>query len=416
MLSKKQLSIISFIFAILFHFIFYFGGYGPSAGSPSIYIYLLAILSALIMLFLYFATYWRRDLKGSSSAFLYDLLVIWIFICFIRSIMEMNEIEDLKPFLFYNYLGISLFPVLFFIVGLNLNYFNSVNKILTAYLIAATLISMFYLKHFELQVFLLMPLFYVILTFPLRNNWGKVFIISVSITVIVVSLTNRAGILRILISYSILLAYYLMQSVRISKKLINFLVFIILMLPLISIYLGIKGESVFQSILGEDTQPYSQMDFYSDTRTFLYYEVFQDLKANKAFIFGKGLNATYASEAFQTLGRPMVEVGFLQILLKMGVVGVFLYFSVIITAIYKSIGKSSNLHMKSLGLLLTSYVLMLFLENVIAYNLLNVVIWIIVGMCYSRKLRALNDTEIKILFNKPRDDKKITVPKTARKL
>lgn len=413
MFSKKQLSIISFVFAIFFHFIFYFGLYGPSGGGGhNKFIYLLAILSALIMIFLYFATNWRYDLKGISSAYLYDLLVIWIFICFTRSLLEMNGINDMIPFLFYNYLGISLFPVLFFIVGLNSNYFGSVNRILTGYLIVATLISMFFVNVFELQIFLLMPLFYIILTIPLRSNWGKVFILIVSIIVFVVSFTNRAGILRILISYSILLVYYLMQSVRISKKLINFLVFIILMIPLISIYLGIKGESVFESILGE-TESYSQMNPYADTRTFLYYEVFQDLKMNKAFIFGKGLNASYASESFQTFGRRMVEVGFLQILMKMGIVGVLLYLSVIITAIFKSIGKSSNLFIKSLGLLLAGYVLMLFIENVLAYNLLNVVIWIIVGMCYSPKLRALNDTEIKFLFSRKIDVKDISLSKTT---
>jgi hypothetical protein len=402
MFSKKQLVIISFTLAVLFHFIFYFTGYGPSAtSSQSKFIYIPAILSAIIIVFLYFATYWRSDLKGNPSVVLFDILVLWIFVCFVRSVLKMNSLSDMMPYLFYNYLGISLFPVLFFIAGLNSNYYNSVNKILTWYLVAATLVSLMFLKYFELQVFLLMPLFYIILTIPLRNAGGRVFILMVSATIIIVSLTNRAGILRILISYSVLLAYYIMRSVRISKKLITFLVFLLLMIPVVSLYLGIRGQSVFQTILGEDTQPYSQMNPYADTRTFLYYEVFQDLKVNNAFVFGKGLNATYASDAFQTFGRPMVEVGFLQILLKMGIVGVLLYLSVIVTAIYKSIIKSSSFHMKSLGLLLSGYFLMLFVENVVAYNLLNIVVWIIVGMCFSPKMRAMKDDEFKLLFNTP---------------
>ena len=93
------------------------------------------------------------------------------------------------------------------------------------------------------------------------------------------------------------------------------------MVPVVSLYLGMKGQSVFQIVLGEDTNGYSQLNPYADTRTFLYYEVFQDLKLNQAFIFGKGMNAGYASDAFQTLSRQVVEVGFLQILLKTGIVG-----------------------------------------------------------------------------------------------
>ena len=402
MFSKRQLILISYVLAVIFHFIFYFGGYGPSfANSQSKLIYLPALLSSFIMVFLYFFTYWRRDLDSTSSSILYDILIIWIFICFIRSVLEMTSLNELVPFLFYNYLGISLFPVLFFIAGINYRYYRPINRILSGYIIAGTFVSLLFVNYFELQVFILMPIFYIILTIPLRNSAGKIFVLAVTIMIIALSFTNRAGILRIIISASILLAFYLMQSVRISRNLIKGLVFAILLIPVVSMYFGLKGDSIFQVILGEDTQPYSQMNPYADTRTFLYYEVFQDLKINKALLLGKGLNATYASEAFQTFGRPMVEVGFLQILLKSGIVGVILYLAVIIRAIYLSLGKSTSVHLKSLGLLLSGYVIMLFIENVIAYNLLNVLVWIIVGMCYSPKLRALSDAEFKAMFGGP---------------
>lgn len=400
MFSKKQLVLISFVLAILFHFIFYFSGYGPysSYGQHTI-MYLPAVVSALVMIFIYFFTYWRRDLADAQYAFLFDLLVAWILICFVRSVIEMRSIGEMIPFLFYNYLGISLFPVFFFMAGIRPDYYVSINKMLTFYIFLGTLVSLLFINYFELQIFLLMPLFYIVLTIPFRSSWGKIIILIITITVILVSVTNRAGILRLIISYSILLTYFLMRSVRISKKLITFMVFVLLLIPLISLYFGLKGESVFQFVLGEDTQPYSQMNPYADTRTFLYYEVFQDLKLNNAFVFGKGLNATYASQAFQTFGRPMVEVGFLQILLKTGIVGVVLYLAVIIIAIIKSIGKSSSIHLKSLGLLLLGYVLMLFIENVVAYNLLNAVIWIIVGICYSPKMRALKDSDFSKMFS-----------------
>jgi len=41
---------------------------------------------------------------------------------------------------------------------------------------------------------------------------------------------------------------------------------------------------------------------------------------------------------------------------------------------------------------------MFFIENTLAFDLLNISTWFIVGMCHSDKLRALNDQEIKILF------------------
>ena len=399
MFSKKQLVHISFILALLFHFAFYFNEYGPSIkyfkGNT---IYFAAWGSALIMIFLYFATYWRSDLKGKKITIVFDLLIFWLFVCMIRSLLTYKGMSELRLFLFNTYLGLALFPMFFFIVGINVKYFYSINRILTAYMLAAAFISVFFLGYFEIQVFLLYPIFYIILTIPFRSIWGKTFVILISISIIIVSLTNRAGIMRILISYSILAAYYLMLNIKINKKLLKFLVFCILMIPMVSLYLGINGESVFQIILGADNTNYSQLNPYADTRTFLYFEVFQDLMANNAFVFGKGIGSGYLSEAFETYDRSTVEVGFLQILLKTGIIGVLLYLSVIVSAIYKALGRSKSMFMKSLGLLLASYVLLIFIENVVAYNLLNVVIWITVGICHSPILRDLNDDEIKSLF------------------
>lgn len=399
MFSKKQLVNISFILALVFHFAYYFNEYGPIEDYfDSNILYILGWGSVLIMIFLYFGTYWRSDFKGEKISIVYDLLVFWLFVCLIRSLITYRDMSELRLFLFSTYLGLSLFPVFFFIVGLNINYFYSINRILTVYLIVATIVSLFFIKYFEIQLFLLYPIFYIILTIPFRSKGGKILVILISVSIIIVSLTNRAGIIRILISYCILASYYIMLYIKIDKRLLKFLVFCILMLPIVSLYLGINGESIFQIILGGDNSDYSQLNPYADTRTFLYYEVFQDLRFNNAIVLGKGIGSGYMSENFQTYSRSMAEVGFLQILLKTGIVGVLLYLSVIVSAIYKALGRSKSVFMKSLGLLLTSYVLLIFVENVIAYNLLNVLIWIVVGMCHSPALRDLNDDEFKILY------------------
>ncbi len=356
------------------------------------------------MIFIYFGTYWRADLKGNGIRWVFDLLVTWIFICFFRSLIEMRTSSELNYFLFSNYMGLSLFPVLFFIAGLKFNYFFQINRILSIYFFSVALISLFFINYPELQHFLLLFIFYMILTIPLRSFWGKLGTLMISISVAAFSLTNRAEIIRISISYLILLAYYLLLYKVTNKKIFYLIVFIILLIPAISIYLGFQGQSIFQ-ILSRDkgSVDYSQLDPYADTRTFLYYEVFQDLRINRAIIFGKGLNGGYYSESFKTLSRSNVEVGFLQILLKTGIIGFLLYITVIISSIRKALSKSNNVFIKSLGLLLAIYILMLFLENIIAYNLLNVVVWIIVGMCNSETLRGMSNEGIQNLFRNGKD-------------
>jgi hypothetical protein len=397
--SKKQLVTISLILAMLFHFTYYFNLYGPPVSLfKGFRIYFLALGSALIMIFIYIGTYWRHGLKKNKAIILYELLILWIIVSIVRSTLEFNSLSQFRVFLLNTYLGLSMLPVFFFIVGVNINYFFSINRLLTIYFIVVTIITLFFIGYFEIQLFLLYPIFYLILTIPLRNNWGKILILLATVSIIIVSFTNRAGILRIIIGYCILGVYYVMYNVKINKRLLKFLVFCLLTIPFISLYLGIQGVSVFQALLGSDTIDYSQMNPYADTRTFLYYEVFQDLMANNAIVFGKGIGSGYMSEAFETYDRPTVEVGFLQILLKTGIIGVLLYLSVIVSAISKALGKSRSIFMKSLGLLLASYVLLIFIENVVAYNLLNVIIWIVVGICHSPALRDLSDDEFKNLY------------------
>lgn len=398
MLNNKTLVAICLVLAAGFHFIFYFGWYGPSK-SIFIWNYIFAWGAVLLLLFLYALTNWKSNVKGNGPKIIFGFLILILFISLIRSLLKVHGLSALVKLLFDTYTGLSLFPVLFFVIGSNSKYFLLINRILSVYCFLAFAISIPFLEYFELNIFLLMPISYLILTFPMQSNRNRILTLIMAVTIIVVSLTNRAGVMRILISYLIVIIYYVITSLKINKKLIKIVVFFIILLPFYFLYLGINGKNVFEDISGNQAEDYSQADLSADTRTFLYYEVFQDLKFNNAFVFGKGIDGGYSSEIFQTFSRSTVEVGFLQILLKTGIVGFLAYFAMLFSAIFKALGKSKSIFMKCLGLLLSSYVLMLFLENVIAFNLLNVSIWLVVGMCHSSVLLSLNDEEIKKLYS-----------------
>lgn len=399
MITKRTLVIICLILSIIHHFIFHFGSYVPYLGGSMLSANaLLALASTFIMVFLYFATKWRVDLKSGLILSIFDIMILWIFFNIIRSILTIHGILEWKDFLLNPYIGLSLMPTLFFLVGINLKYFSQINKILFFYFVLAWGLSLFFISHEELQIFLLMPIFYIIVTFPLQTKRNRILTLIISVTVIITSWTNRAGIMRILISYLIVVGYYIVLKININKKVVNIIIFCILMSPLYLLYQGVNGKNIFEITLGQNTGEYSQKNLRADTRTFLYFEVFQDLRANKAIIFGKGMNAGYGSDSFQTFNRTVVEVGFLQILLKTGLVGFLLYMTLIFSAIFTALRKSRNVFMKFLALLLASYVIMFFIENVLAYNLLNIIIWLIVGMCHSEELLDLNDQEIKDLF------------------
>ena len=400
MIRKQTLVFISFLAAVFSHFIFYFVTYGPPLSDSLFNINgLIALASSLILAFIYIGTNWRSDFKDDLMLKLYDLLILLIFISVFRSMFNTFRIFSWKETLISPYVGLSLFPILFLIIGINHRYFYWVNRILLLYTVLVFIFSLLFIKYFELQFFILMPLFYIIVTYPLESPKVRVLTLIITITVIATSLTNRAGLMRLSISYLIVIIYYFILKMRVSKKLINVIVFLILTIPFYLLYLGISGKNVFTMVLGENNQvKYGQENLKADTRTFLYVDVFRDLKINNSFIFGKGINAGYASDNFETFNRLMAEVGFLQMLLKTGILGFILYISLIVSAIFKALNKSNNLFIKYLGLLLAGYVVMFFIENVILFNILNIIIWIAVGMCHSKELRELNDQEIRELY------------------
>jgi len=182
MFSKKQLIQISFLLAMIFHFVFYFNEYGPGLSIlKNTLIFLFAFASILIMGFIYIGTYWRRDLNGKPILWLYELFILWVFICFLRSLLDLGNTEELKGYLLSNYMGISLFPVFFFIAGISKKYFYSINLMLFSYFVIVSIISLFFINYFELQLFLLFPVFYIIVTFPIRKVWGKALILIVQL-------------------------------------------------------------------------------------------------------------------------------------------------------------------------------------------------------------------------------------------
>jgi hypothetical protein len=400
MISKKVLVFVSIVFAMLYHFILYLDSYGPSLGNTIANgNSFMALGSSLILIFVYITTKWRVDLKGSNALLLYDLMILWVLICYFRGFLNTYRVYTMKEMLFSPYVGLSLFPMLFFIVGVNKKYFFMINRLLFIYCLVIFVFSLPFITYFELQFFLMIPLFYIIVTFPLQSPRDRILTFIMTATIVFTSMTNRAGVLRIIISYMIVIIFYLVLEMKVSRKLINVIVFLALITPFYLLYLGLTGKDVFKIVLGENTeQGYKQENLRSDTRTFLYVDVFRDLKINNAFIFGKGINGGYASEDFETFNRLAVEVGFLQILLKSGIVGFLLYISLFISAIFKALNNSENHFMKYLGLLLCGYVLMFFIEDIIGFTLFNVIVWCVIGMCHSKELRALNDKEIRDLF------------------
>jgi hypothetical protein len=130
-----------------------------------------------------------------------------------------------------------------------------------------------------------------------------------------------------------------------------------------------------------------------DTRTFLYNELFADMKPEE-LIFGRGFQGNYFSPYFlyqqaanhdftgDFYYRFSVEVGFLQCLLKGGFIFFFLFITPMVAAIYRGLFTRHN---NRIAFLIAIYILaeflILFVENIPSYHFQFFLIFFLSGYC-----------------------------------
>jgi hypothetical protein len=362
--------------------------------------------------FLSFSTFYHQyssiktDLpKFSFIVFL--LIIFWNIINIFRS--AINHDGSLLTLLGNPVTSLALlvpFSLAFYFSELN---FKTLNKFFfAAILIAIPFYIVFYIFsngskeiHFNRAFFslifgtnFLIPLFNF---FPFKK---KFLILAGTVLLYYLALVTeyRIGNVRIILLFLILFSFLFFY--RINKKVILITSLLSLSIPFIFFYQALHtGESPF-----EKYQP-NRMDekLTTDTRTFLYQEVLEDLDETNSFLLGKGSNGSYYSAYFDQYGgdtekRLSVEVGILAVLLKGGLIAVILNLALIFSAIFYALFKSNNDFIVLVGLMLILHVIIFFITNYLDYSLYNVVIWFFIGLCLSKKIRDYSDQDIRKLF------------------
>jgi len=183
---------------------------------------------------------------------------------------------------------------------------------------------------------------------------------------------------------------------RKNARWIPVVVLLTLFVPFYLIKTSIESKvSPFEKFLSR----FEDMEMGVDTRTFLYQEVFEDLKNDNKLFTGRGSNGTYYSPYFDETGddashRLSVEVGILAIFLKGGFIAVALYLTILCMAIYQALFRSKNYYVFCIGLMLVVHALLLFISNPLDYSCYNMAIWFFTGVCLSKKISSLDNSEI----------------------
>jgi len=139
----------------------------------------------------------------------------------------------------------------------------------------------------------------------------------------------------------------------------------------------------------EDTRSDVALYFYSDMKT-------------KDWIIGRGIDGEYFAPGIEedqlTNYRSVIETGYLQTILKGGIISLGLFLFIAIPAIIKGLFYSKNTLSKAAGIWILMSLINLYPAIVNTFTLQYLLVWISIGICYSKKLRDLPEDFLKKYF------------------
>lgn len=243
------------------------------------------------------------------------------------------------------------------------------------------------------------PCGFILLTIFYNTNKQKFWEISGKLwCLFVIILTAFLAIIRarrglLFMSVNILVFTYIIYNYA-HKGNLFFRFFPLFILFFISIYaINVYTEkntgalSRFVQRLNEDSR--------SDVVDYFYLDM-----TKKDWIVGKGINGMYycPTGATEDGFRNIIETDYLQIILKGGIISLGLLLLIVVPAIVKGLFYSKNILSKAAAIWILLWLLALFPATVTTFSLNYLLVWISIGICYSKEMLNMPEDLVKQYF------------------
>ena len=284
----------------------------------------------------------------------------------------------------------------FAFLGVDENSLSELKKVLFVYLFVGSLFLLNdrYVTHSVLWI--------SIVFFPYVNKKYKILIVLSLLVAIYRSFYDNETSRTTIIVLAFSLASYILAYVYKGKSF--FVVFCTAMIILPTIYvcytLTNDNYSIFNVILSLVQEKTGDATLATDTRTFLFWEMAEDLTHNDAWLLGKGAYSHYFSHYFSKadgdhFDRISCEVTLLQFLLRSGIVYVITYYSLLTYAIHKSLTKSKNRFLLSMAVMTSGWFFVSCMSALNGCEFKHMGFFLLLGCCMSPYWLEKSDEEIK---------------------
>lgn len=176
-----------------------------------------------------------------------------------------------------------------------------------------------------------------------------------------------------------------------TKKKALVITLLIVFLAAVTLFMaGRKTPAIFNFLIDRGEE---------DTRTGVEEYMYADMSSTD-WIIGKGINGEYYCPIVDNVNDPSgyrqnIETGYLQMILKGGIVNVALLLLILVPAAFKGIFKSKNILSKAAGMWILLWIIYEYPIIGVGFSMHYILVWISVGICYSKKISKLSDNTIK---------------------
>ena len=322
------------------------------------------------------------------------------------------EYDFIKQMLFNAYEGVLIFllPIIL-LFPRNLQYIKKVFAVIIILGVIYIFYSLLFIKDLIvsydiknsqdiIEYFsktLSLPCGFILITYIYHSNRKNLLALGVIALTFVFAVFRARRALAFMAFIPIIMAYffYLFYS---KSKIMKFVFFFIIAV-MITIAVAYLQSIVYYFSTSELTSWFVDR-IGQDSRSEVEQYFFRDLKTID-WIIGKGINGQYfcpgVSEGIGQISiyRSGIETDYLNTILKGGLVSLGLALLILIPAMFKGFFHSKNLLSKAAASWILLYLACLYPAPVSHFTLNYILVWISVGICYSRELRNMSDTDIK---------------------
>lgn len=363
---------------------------------------------AVNILFLVFIWRLRPIYFNENVLMALKIFLVWVAFGFIRGVFSAENYWEWKSLISFSLVMLStsiafLATSELFVIKI-LSFWYKYGLWLTFLFIPFLKVTTFYGTY-------LAPILLLLLLFPLLPLKWKILALVFSFMVFLAGFDSRSNIIRFFVAFALGAIYYIPFIKK--EMLLKILHFILSTSPILLLILALSGTfNIFkmdQYISGdysyESSHAGKSESLTADTRTGLYVENIASALKNDYVIQGRTPGKGYDSKAFGDYVafsldtgkkvRYASEVSMLNIFTWYGMIGVVLYSLIFIVGSYLAVYRSNNYFIKLIGTFVIFRWGYGFVEEFSRVDIQMMMLWILIGMCYSGTFRRMNNHDFK---------------------